>query len=115
MRLSNIFLLLFLVIMLNGCFRYTSSYEVFEKFQNMYASTLSPDIWGEKNIYSEDRYMYTREFPKRCITGLFTNRDDKPEKVLGWVVVEGEKHCKVAEKTSWAYNEWFDNRHGYRR
>jgi len=107
MRLSNIpvniFLSIFLIFIFTGCFRVPASYEVFEYHRNYNSGgSFIPNVWGEKHrqIYSEDKYIYTGEHPKGCINGFFTNRDDKPERTLGWLILNGEEHCK--EQRGWA-------------
>ena len=128
MRLSNIsvniFLSIFLIFIFTGC-SYKPSYETFEWNRNDVAQDLENFVvpidigegafkkcpsctsriivptWLEKReIYSEDRYIYIKERPNGCIVGYFTNRDDKPIKVLGWVILKGEEYC--IEQRGWA-------------
>ena len=93
----NIFLLLFLMIMLNGCFRAPASYKEFEMAINANARLKGGSFipnYLEKNreIYSKDTYIYI-ERSKGCTVGYFTNRDNNPEKVIGWVILKGEECC----------------------
>jgi hypothetical protein len=47
-----------------------------------------------REVYSEDKYIYKMERPQGCHFGFLTNRDDKPEKVMGWVILSGKEFCK---------------------
>ncbi len=44
------------------------------------------------NIYI---YIYIyKNSHKGCVYGYLTNRDDKPEKVIGWIIISGKEFCK---------------------
>ena len=74
----------------------------------MFKETLAANIGNpnillaqnNKMVYSEDRYIYEFEKPKGCIYGYLTNKDDKPERVLDWVILSGKEFCK--ERRAWA-------------
>ena len=40
-----------------------------------------------------DIYIF-RHNPEGCIRGILTNRDDKPEKAIGWIILSGKENCK---------------------
>jgi len=47
-----------------------------------------------------DIYIYIfKNSPKGCIYGFLTNRDNNPEKVIGWIIISGKEYCK--ETKSW--------------
>ena len=41
--------------------------------------------------------IYISEYPKGCIVGYLTNRDDKPEVVQEWIILSGKENCKITE------------------
>ena len=54
-------------------------------------------------IYDENRYIYIfRHNPEGCIHGILTNRDDKPEKAGGWIILSGKENCK--ERQGWIFS-----------
>ncbi|WP_193215706.1 hypothetical protein [Aliarcobacter butzleri] len=44
-----------------------------------------------------DIYIYISEYPKGCVVGFLTNRDDKPEVVQEWIIISGKEYCKDTE------------------
>lgn len=36
----------------------------------------------------------------QCEYGFLTNRDNNPEKVIGWIIISGKEHCK--EQQAWS-------------
>jgi hypothetical protein len=100
MRLGNIMLPIIIVFGFGGCRMGPATYEIFER--NMHLGFDSNSFvlhWSKdhREVYSEDKYIYLIEGPKGCICGYFTNRDENPEKVIGWVVLSGEEYCKEQE------------------
>lgn len=101
--MRNIILALAISIFFSGCYIGVASYEVFERDRNYHIGldhipkSFGPD---SRNIYSEDKYIYISERPKGCHYGYLTNRDDKPEKVIGWIIISGKEYCK--EQQAWA-------------
>jgi hypothetical protein len=105
MRLSNIILLTIILFGFSGCHMGPITYEIFERNAN--SNTGGEFIpymnKNKRQIYSEDKYIYIfKGNPKGCIHGYLTNKDDKPEKVLGWVILKGEEHCK--EQQGYAFS-----------
>ena len=101
MRVVKITIFLIFTVLLNGCVYTTPSYEVFVK---MYANfhtgkSFIPKNFGthRRKIYDENRYVYISEYPKGCIVGYLTNRDDKPEVVQEWIILSGKENCKITE------------------
>ena len=48
-----------------------------------------------------DIYIYIfRHNPEGCIHGILTNRDDKPEKAVGWIILSGKENCKQQQAYS---------------
>jgi hypothetical protein len=86
----------------SGCYIGDPTYEVFESARNIQIGYSSIPIANSeyREIYSEDKYIYKMERPKGCHFGFLTNRDDKPEKVIGWTILSGKEYCK--EKQAWA-------------
>ena len=95
--MRNIILFIIVSIVLSGCRMGPSTYEVFENNNNWNIGksgipNANPHL---REIYSEDKYIYIfRNSPKGCVYGYLTNRDDKPEKVIGWIIISGKEFCK---------------------
>jgi hypothetical protein len=103
MKIRNIILIFIVCSTFSGCYIGASSYEVFERSRNYHIGKDNiPKSFGidSRNIYSEDKYIYISERPKGCIIGYLTNRDNNPEKVIGWILISGKEYCK--EKQAWA-------------
>jgi hypothetical protein len=48
-----------------------------------------------KEMHDENRYIYKFNGDDlRCVYGYLTNRDENPEKVIGWIIISGEEYCK---------------------
>jgi hypothetical protein len=99
MKTVNILLLMICLFGLGGC--YSSPY-VFESYK-FFKENKDLSIGGShipkmnqhrREIYSEDKYIYKFEAPSRCVFGYLTNKDDKPEKVIGWVILSGKDFCR---------------------
>jgi hypothetical protein len=102
MRLSNGVISITLLFILSGCYS-PPNYELFERnvLINI-ESSFAPNTYKKgREIYSEDKYIYIYRFPKGgCVHGFFTNRDDKPEKVIGWIILSDEDDCKMQSRYS---------------
>ena len=102
MKTINIILILSSIFTFNACSRITPTYEVFEYNNNWnigksHIPNLNPNM---RENYSEDIYIYIfKNSPKGCIYGFLTNRDNNPEKVIGWIIISGKEYCK--ETKSW--------------
>ncbi len=99
MKNINIILILMVSFMLNGCYIGPATYEIFEQTVNLNAYHIfNPKTTKlEREIYDKDKYIYiTRDYPfaPGCVFGYLTNRDDKPEKVIGWIIISGKEYCK---------------------
>ena len=95
--MRNIILILLTLIGLNGCYVGPATYEVFENNNNWnIGKSYTPNANKKfREIYSEDKYIYKfKGDDPRCIFGHLTNRDDKPEKVIGWIIISGKEFCK---------------------
>ena len=98
MKIKNI-ILIFIVcsILLNGCYLGPKTYEIFERNMNSAIGTswvvsANPSL---RKVYSEDKYIYIfKGIPEGCVHGYLTNRDDKPEKVISWIIISGKELCK---------------------
>ena len=101
MKFRNFILFIIILVGLSGCYIGEPSYEVFN--ETLTANMGNPNILhaqNNKRVYSEDRYIYEFERPKGCRYGYLTNKDDKPERVLGWTILSGREFCK--ERRAWA-------------
>ena len=101
MKFRNFILFIITLIGCSGCYIGEPSYEVFK--ETLKTNIGNPNILlaqNNKRVYSEDRYIYEFERPKGCRYGYLTNKDDKPERVLGWVILSGKEFCK--ERRAWA-------------
>ncbi len=47
-----------------------------------------------RKIYDKNHYIYIVEYPQGCIFGYLTNRDNKIEKMTGWVIISGKEFCE---------------------
>jgi hypothetical protein len=100
MKTINIILLITLLFGLGGCYGRLplkeQSYAFFEENKNLtIGGSLIPEMnQHRREIYSEDRYIYRFETPPKCVFGYLTNKDDKPEKVIGWVILSGKDFCR---------------------
>ena len=101
MKIINIILILTISVLLSGCYIGAASYEVFEKNMNFnVGDSFIPKMnYKFREIYSEDKYIYIGK-KGQCEYGFLTNKDDKPEKVIGWIVISGKEYCK--EKQAWS-------------
>ena len=96
MKLKNIVLIVTILSLFNGCYSKIPSYEafVYNNNWNICKSHIPKLNQKFREIYSEDKYIYRFEKPKGCYYGYLTNRDDKPDKVIGWIIISGEEFCK---------------------
>jgi hypothetical protein len=91
--------------MLSGCKIGPTTYEIFEMHRNYAIGDSFVLRWGEESreIYSDDKYIYISEYPKGCIYGYFTNKDGKPEKIIGWIILSGEENCKLQQSYAFLF------------
>ena len=98
MKIRNVTLCLVILLWLNGCVYITPSYEVFAgnmDNQVKYWESSEYMVNNIRQVYDENRYIYIfRHNPEGCIRGILTNRDDKPEKAIGWIILSGKENCK---------------------
>ena len=97
MKLKDVVLVLVGSMVLSGCVYITPSYEVFAGNMDNRVKYWKPNKYNNntRQIYDENRYIYIyRHNPEGCIRGILTNRDDKPEKAIGWIILSGKENCK---------------------
>ena len=101
MKLFKIILLIISSFILSGCAMRDPLitepvYEEFAKNRNLaIGGSHIPNMnQHRREIYSEDKYIYKFETPPKCFFGYLTNKDDKPEKVIDWVILSGKEFCK---------------------
>jgi len=97
MKIRNVTLCLVILLWLNGCVYITPSYEVFAGNMDNQLKYWEPNKYNNnmRQIYDENRYIYIYENdPKGCTYGILTNRDDRPEKAVGWIILSGKENCK---------------------
>ena len=106
MKVKKILILLIVMVGLSGCYIGPASYEVFVNNMESNMRNWTPTEYAIKNsreIYDENRYIYIfRHNPEGCIHGILTNRDDKPEKAVGWIILSGKENCK--ERQGWIFS-----------
>ena len=98
MKIRDIAMCLMGLIMFSGCNYFTPTYEIFVEKMEFNMRIWRPNEYMINNIrqiYDENRYIYVYEDdPKGCTYGILTNRDDKPEKAVGWIILSGKENCK---------------------
>jgi hypothetical protein len=100
MKTVNIVSLIICLLGLGGCYppQYVNpqSYRLFKENKDLsIGGSLIPEMnQHRREIYSEDKYIYKFEAPPKCVFGYLTNKDDKPEKVIGWVILSGKDFCR---------------------
>ncbi|WP_148626079.1 hypothetical protein [Aliarcobacter cryaerophilus] len=95
--MRNIIFILLTLIVFTGCPYGEPTYETFLKNMELNKRIWTPNEYMINNfreIYSEDRYIYRFERPKGCHFAFLTNRDDKPEKMMEWIIISGKEYCK---------------------
>ena len=104
MKTRDVTMCLVGLVWLGGCVYITPSYEVFVNNMESNMRNWTPTEYIIKNhreIYDENRYIYIYEDdPKGCTYGILTNRDDKPEKAVGWIILSGKENCKQQQAYS---------------
>ena len=98
MKVKDVVLGLVGSMVLSGCNYFTPTYEIFADIMETRTKDWTPTEYMVSNfrkIYDENRYIYVYEDdPKGCTYGILTNRDDKPEKAVGWIILSGKENCK---------------------
>ena len=98
MKVRDVAMCLMGLIMFGGCNYFTPTYEIFAGNMDANMRNWTPTEYMINNfrqIYDENRYIYIYEDdPKGCTYGILTNRDDKPEKAVGWIILSGKENCK---------------------
>ena len=98
MKVKDVVLGLVMISGLGGCHMGPYTYEVFANNMELNMRIWTPSEYMINNIrqiYDENRYIYIYEDdPKGCTYGILTNRDDKPEKAVGWIILSGKENCK---------------------
>ena len=97
MKIRDIVMCLTGLVWFGGCVYITPSYEVFVGNMDNQVKYWESNKYNNnmRQIYDENRYIYIYEDdPKGCTYGILTNRDDKPEKAVGWIILSGKENCK---------------------
>ena len=97
MKVKDVVLVLVGSMVLSGCNYFTPTYEIFAGNMDNQLKYWEPNKYNNnmRQIYDENRYIYIYEDdPKGCTYGILTNRDDKPEKAVGWIILSGKENCK---------------------
>ncbi|QCD45669.1 hypothetical protein [Campylobacter mucosalis] len=96
LKIINAKFIIFVLFMLNGCCFSSASYENFAYKRDIEMQYVVSDYNRYRSVYDENKYIYKFSSYKdpRCIYAFFTNRDDKPEKVIEWKVLSGKEYCK---------------------
>ena len=98
MKIRDVVMCLTGLVWFSGCGYITPNYEAFAGNMDNKVRSWQPSEYKTKNmrqIYDENRYIYVYENdPKGCTYGILTNRDDKPEKAVGWIILSGKENCK---------------------
>ena len=107
MKIRDIVMCLTGLVWFSGCGYFIPSYEILVKrvLDPTIGKSYIPQNFGinSREIYDENRYIYIfRHNPEGCIHGILTNRDDKPEKAVGWIILSGKENCK--ERQGWIFS-----------
>ena len=97
MKVKDVVLVLVGSMVLSGCNYFTPTYEIFAGNMDNQLKYWEPNKYNNnmRQIYDENRYIYIYEDdPKGCTYGILTNRDDRPEKAVGWIILSGKENCK---------------------
>ena len=98
MKIRDIAMCLAGLVGFGGCNYFTPTYEIFADIMETRTKDWTPTeymVINFRKIYDENRYIYIYEDdPKGCTYGILTNRDDKPEKAVGWIILSGKENCK---------------------
>ena len=97
MKIRDVAMCLVGLVWFGGCVYITPSYEVFAGNMDNQVKYWESNKYNNnmRQIYDENRYIYIyRHNPEGCIRGILTNRDDKPEKAVGWIILSGKENCK---------------------
>ena len=97
MKIRDVAMCLVGLVWFGGCVYITPSYEVFAGNMDNQVKYWESNKYNNnmRQIYDEKRYIYIYEDdPKGCTYGILTNRDDKPEKAVGWIILSGKENCK---------------------
>lgn len=105
MKFRNFILFAATIIGFGGCYISEPSYEVFKNNRNIFLIPTNHimvlNFHKRREIYDENRYIYKfKGDDPRCIHGYLTNKDDKSERVLDWVILSRKEYCK--ERRAWA-------------
>ena len=103
MKIRDVAMCLVGLVWFGGCVYITPSYEVFAGNMDNQLKYWEPNKYNNnmRQIYDENRYIYIYEDdPKGCTYGILTNRDDKPEKAVGWIILSGKENCKQQQAYS---------------
>ncbi|QCD45670.1 hypothetical protein [Campylobacter mucosalis] len=97
MKFGSIVSFLMIVVGFSGCCFSSASYENFAYKRNAekYNNSIPKYYAKRREIYDNNRYIYKFRFYEdpRCAYAFFTNRDDKPERVIEWVIISGKEYC----------------------
>jgi len=97
MKIRDIAMCLAGLVGFGGCNYFTPTYEIFAGNMDNQLKYWEPNKYNNnmRQIYDENRYIYIYENdPKGCTYGILTNRDDRPEKAVGWIILSGKENCK---------------------
>lgn len=48
-------------------------------------------------MYEKNYYLYIVEYPKNCIFGYITDKNDTKQIIKNWILISGKKFCKEQE------------------
>ena len=105
MNIRNILLILFILFILNGCYKGPATYEVWEKNNDisigmkLYKTESLYITEGKKKVYDRNHYIYIIEHPKNCIYGYLVKKNDKQRIRVDWVIISGKEYCKERQAT----------------
>jgi hypothetical protein len=88
------------LLFLNGCYFNTATYQMFVIKRNFYLASNNNQLIPKqyihlRKIYNEKKCIYElKGDDPRCIYGYLTNKDERPEEVIDWIILSGKKYCK---------------------
>ncbi|CUU81896.1 Uncharacterised protein [Campylobacter hyointestinalis] len=99
MKFISFLTIVIMVFFSNGCYFKNATYDNFKYKRDFFLiphnSKIILSLKEFREIYDDTRYIYKfKGDDPRCHYGYLTNKDDKPERILEWIILSGKEYCK---------------------